>query len=109
MPKAMTVTELIGASRNAQMAWIVKHMKDWSSEIRYFGCIFGEPEFEGDEPSEEIVGILHIPKGEKEVVAIFTGYVLGQAGWDYELEAIYESVAAAAVRLGTIEGFVQDG
>jgi hypothetical protein len=52
---------------------------------------------------------LHIPKGEKEVVAIFTGDVLGQAGWDYELEAIYESVAAAAVRLGAIEGFVQDG
>ena len=106
---AMTVTELIGSSSEAQMAWIEKHLPNWYGDVHYFGCIFGEPTFEGDEPSEEIVGILYMPIETKEVVAIFTGYVLGQAGWDYELLAIYESRAAAMVRLESIKGFVQDG
>ena len=107
--KTMTATELIGSSSEAQMAWIEKHLPNWYGDVHYFGCIFGEPTFEGDEPSEEIVGILYIPIDKKEVLAIFTGYVLGQAGCDYDLLAIYESEAAALVRLESIEGFVQDG
>ena len=39
MPKAMTVTELIGASRDSQMAWIEKARPNWGSDLVYIGIL----------------------------------------------------------------------
>ena len=39
MPTAMTVAELIGASRDAQMAWIEKARANWGLDLIYIGII----------------------------------------------------------------------